>query len=95
LLRIIEPYSKVQIAHVASLVKLPTTQVETKLSQMILDQVFYGILQVGSGTTDKAEGCLEIFSAPSPDKTYETALETVAQMVQVVDSLYEQATVLS
>ncbi len=85
-----------QIAHVASLVKLPTSQVESKLSQMILDHVFYGILQVGGGKGGvQEEGCLEIFDAPKSDKTYEGALETMTQIGSVVESLYEQATALS
>ncbi|KAI9098179.1 PCI domain-containing protein [Phlyctochytrium arcticum] len=84
LLRIIEPYSRVEITHVAELVKLPTTSVETKLSQMILDEVFRGIL-------DQGAGCLEVFEDQEVDKTYEATLETIKNMGNVVESLYEKA----
>jgi len=88
LVRIIEPFSRVEISHVAEMVKLPTPQVETKLSQMILDKVFHGIL-------DQGAGCLIVFDEPSQDLTYEAALETLKQMGNVVESLYEKAAKLT
>ena len=56
--RIIEPYSKVQVDYVAGKIGLPKPEVEKKLSQMILDKKFLGIL-------DQETGVLVIFTSES------------------------------
>ena len=56
--RIIEPYSKVQVDYVAKKIGLPQAEVEKKLSQMILDKKFLGIL-------DQETGVLIIFTSES------------------------------
>ncbi|RKP06520.1 PCI domain-containing protein [Thamnocephalis sphaerospora] len=88
LCRCIDPYSQVEIAHVAKMVRLPVPQVEAKLSQMILDKVLYGIL-------DQGAGCLVLFEEKRADKTYEAALDTLKNMGNVVESLYAKAAKLS
>ncbi|XP_028136384.1 26S proteasome non-ATPase regulatory subunit 11 [Diabrotica virgifera virgifera] len=88
LCRIIEPYSRVQVEYVAKTIKLPVLQVEKKLSQMILDAKFHGIL-------DQGEGVLIVFEESAVDKTYEMALETIQSMSKVVDTLYQKAKKLS
>ncbi|EPY50722.1 19S proteasome regulatory subunit Rpn6 [Schizosaccharomyces cryophilus OY26] len=82
LLRVVEPYSRIEVSHIAKLIGLSTVQVEGKLSQMILDKVFYGILDQGSGV-------LIVFDEPQQDKTYEAALEVIKNMGTVVDLLIE------
>ncbi|NWS76429.1 PSD11 ATPase, partial [Crotophaga sulcirostris] len=89
LIRVIEPFSRVQVSVPSKSADLlvplsPAAEVERKLSQMILDKKFHGIL-------DQGEGVLIIFDEPPVDKTYEAALETIQNMSKVVDSLYNKA----
>lgn len=84
LCRIIEPYSKVQVKHIAQLINLSLDVVEKKLSQMILDKKFSGILDQGAGV-------LIVFEDNDTDHTYKCALDTIQNMGKVVDSLYNKA----
>ena len=86
--RLIEPFSQVQIAHVAKLIDLPIETVETTLSQMILDKKFNGILDQGSGSLIAYEDLPE-------NNTLESGLEAIDQVGKVVDSLYLRAAKLS
>lgn len=84
LCRIIEPYSRVQVKFVAEKIDLPEPEVEKKLSQMILDKKFQGIL-------DQETRVLIIFEESERDETYDNVIETVGAMSKVVDRLYQAA----
>jgi len=84
LCRIIEPYSRVQVTFVAEKINLPEPEVEKKLSQMILDKKFQGIL-------DQETRVLIIFEATERDETYDNVIETISAMSKVVDRLYQAA----
>lgn len=88
LIKVIEPFSRVEIDHVAKMVKLSPVQVEEKLSQMILDKVIIGVL-------DQGAGCLIIFDETHRDESYDSALATIDKLSSVVDVLYtNQASML-
>ncbi|KAI5121381.1 hypothetical protein M0805_001194 [Coniferiporia weirii] len=83
LLRIVEPYSVVEVDHIAQQVNQSRQNVEAKLSKMILDKVLHGVL-------DQGRGCLLVYEQPQGDGTYEAAIQTLEEVGKVVDSLYDK-----
>ncbi|KAL5048013.1 hypothetical protein BDW71DRAFT_196414 [Aspergillus fruticulosus] len=73
LIKVIEPFSRVELDHIAKMVGLDTQQVERKLSQMILDKVIIGVL-------DQGAGCLIVYDETERDQAYDAALETIARL---------------
>eukprot|EP00985_Skeletonema_marinoi_P019038 scaffold10792_cov120-Skeletonema_marinoi.AAC.5 len=87
LIRIIEPYSCVEIEHVASLIDMPLPVVEKKLSQMILDGKFHGIL-------DQGKGQLIVYEEADQDQAMEKGLKVIENMDKVVTSLFGRSQAL-
>ncbi|CAM9100812.1 unnamed protein product [Pylaiella littoralis] len=83
LLKIIQPFSCVELDHVAELIKLPVARVELKLSQMILDKKLLGIL-------DQGKGQLIIYEEAVGDKVFTDGLEVMSNMGAVVNSLFSR-----
>ena len=81
LIKIIEPFSSVEISHIASLVGLDVQQVERKLGQMILDRMLIGVL-------DQGAGILVVFDEPERDGGYDAALEAIGKLGGVVEGLW-------
>lgn len=88
LLKIIESYSCVELSHISKTIGLSLEQVEGKLSQMILDKIFFGVL-------DQGNGWLIIYDKPKKDATYETSLDLIKNLSSVVDLLYDKASLLN
>lgn len=84
LLKLIEPFSCVEIAHLAKLIALPLAQIELKLSQMILDHKF-------SGTLDQGKGQLIIYQNSGQDETYATGIQVIEHVSNVVTSLFTRS----
>ena len=87
LIRIIEPYSCVEISHIASLIEMPLSVVEKKLSQMILDSKLNGIL-------DQGKGQLIVYEDSEKDMAMEKGLEVISNMDNVVSSLFVRSRAL-
>merc|ERR1712107_546750 len=84
ILRILEPFSRVEIAHVAELMELPLPRTQTKLSEMILDQKL-------NGTLDQGVGVLVVFDQEQVRSTYDSSLKTIKNTSEVLDTLYGMA----
>lgn len=87
LIRIMEPYSCVELAHIAKLMDMPLPVVEKKLSQMILDGKFQGIL-------DQGKGQLIIYEEGEKDKAMEKGLQVLEKIDDVVTTLFDRSRAL-
>merc|ERR1712207_49189 len=81
ILRILEPYSRAEITHVAELIELPLQRTQAKLSEMILDKKL-------NGTLDQGIGVLIVFEKEQVRSTYDNALKTIKNTSEVLDTLY-------
>jgi len=87
LLRLLEPFNRVQLTHLAALIQLPQHTVEQKLSGMILDGKLKGILDQGTGD-------LIVFEAQQEDERYALGAKIIAECSSIVDRLYVKAKTL-
>ncbi|GMG32578.1 unnamed protein product [[Candida] boidinii] len=87
LLKLFEPYSCIEISHISSVIGLPIESIESKISSMILDKKFYGVL-------DQSNGWLIIYDEPKIDQNYDLSLNILKNMSAAVDSLYNKASLL-
>eukprot|EP00483_Globobulimina_turgida_P012510 UN12533 len=87
LLRLLEPFEKVQIKHIANLIHLPIHAIQNKLSQMILDKTFNGIL-------DQGTGAIIVFDNEPQTTIYNNAIQTIDVLNDAVDQLFIKAKLL-
>jgi len=85
LLKIIEPYSRVQISHVAKQIELSEELVQQTIAKLILDQMFNGILLPET---------IIAYPEPEEDKVFAHAIETVNTLDSVVTRLFDKAETL-
>ena len=87
LLRLLEPFEIVEISHIANLIKLPINTIQNKLSQMILDSKFNGILDQGTGS-------IKVFQQIPKTTIYDNAIDTIQVLNDAVDQLFDKAKLL-
>ncbi|EZG43646.1 putative 26S proteasome non-ATPase regulatory subunit [Gregarina niphandrodes] len=73
ILKVVEPYSEVEISHIARKTKLSPEFVEQKLSQMILDHMTNGIL-------DQKKGVFALYSTKPTNSVYEDSVEILEEL---------------
>lgn len=84
LLKLITPYSRVEIAYIAGAIGLDVHLIEGKLCQMILDKVLFAII-------DQETGTLIRLDKPKEDIAHKMAIQTIKNLNKVVEGLYQKA----
>jgi len=83
-MKIVEPYSRIEIQYISEIVGLDVATLQKKLSEMILDKKF-------DGTLDQGNGHLIIFDTTESGNLYPNSFEVLDNMNNVVDKLFEKA----
>eukprot|EP00388_Colpodella_angusta_P019086 GDKJ01047680.1.p1 GENE.GDKJ01047680.1~~GDKJ01047680.1.p1 ORF type:complete len:202 (-),score=35.93 GDKJ01047680.1:128-733(-) len=89
LLRIIEPYNRVQISFIANLMSLDAEEVESRLSQLILDNKLPGIV-------DQHHECLVVFEAAEKETKdahntlFKNSFEALQNLDKLVTALFDK-----
>jgi len=81
ILRIIEPYHRVDLAHIARKLAMPLPQIEAKCSQMILDGKLNGII-------DQGAGCLIVHESTQTDALCQDANRLIKNLDEAVSNLF-------
>jgi len=84
IMRVLEPYSVVEVDYVAEAIELPRERTIQKLSEMILD----GKLD---GTLDESGGVISLLPSIKIQPTYDNIIEVIKNSSQVMDCLSEAA----
>lgn len=82
--RLIEPFSVVEVSHIAELIGMSEESVETKLAQMILDKKLSAVL-------DQDTHCLSIVEEESDWKLFDHSLGVITGLKRVVESIATKA----
>ena len=96
LLRIVEPYSCVELEFISNKIELSVSVTERKLSQMILDGTLNGILDQGKGQLilyETVEGS-NAAAAADDNSVASKSLLVIQNMDSVVTSLFERSNAL-
>ena len=88
LLRIVKPYSAVELTRIAEMIELPVEQVEAKLVQMILDQKL-------KASINQSDGILNIFLDEENNELLTQSIKLIEEMDGVVDALYTRCRLMS
>ncbi|MES1903352.1 MAG: 26S proteasome non-ATPase regulatory subunit 11, partial [Paramarteilia canceri] len=78
IIKIVKPYSHVQVDHIANKIELPISQVERILSTMILDRQICGVI-------DQHNGTLIMKQSSKPNKSYSLAINAIEELEKLVE----------
>lgn len=87
LIKIIKPFDCIEVQHISNLIGMPYTDIELKISQLILDGKIVGKL-------NQDLGYLYIFDNSKEDAIYDQGSVLINELTQALDKMYEKASVL-
>lgn len=84
IIRLLQPYSVVEMKFIAEKLSLPQDKVEKKLAEMILDNKL-------RGTIDQGKAHMLVYEPERKETFFDDVNKTIHHMTEVIDTLYEKA----